>query len=92
VQLGVALLVAFERRARAVVAPAVELDDQLAVGPVRVDLVAVYLRVRDGAGDLVAIAEVEECRLELAAGVGELVGDQLVQRLRSWPPGACCLQ
>ena len=66
VQLGVALAVALEGRARSVVPPAVELDHDVAAGPVGVDLDAVQLRVHDRARETVAIAQGEEGRLRIA--------------------------
>ena len=65
-QLGVALAVALEGRARSVVPPAVELDHDVAAGPVGVDLDAVQLRVHDRARETVAIAQGEEGRLRIA--------------------------
>ena len=62
VELGVALAVALEGGAGAVVAPAVELDGELAVRPVGVDLVAVDLGVRERARDGVVVAEGERAR------------------------------
>ncbi|HZH25329.1 MAG TPA: hypothetical protein VEY49_10515, partial [Solirubrobacteraceae bacterium] len=88
VQLRVALLVALEGATGAVVAPAVELDDQSVLRPVRVDLEAVELRVRDRERQAVAGAEVEECCLEVAAGGLCLVLGELSDVLRTRPAGA----
>jgi hypothetical protein len=88
-QLGVAFLVALERRAGAVVAPAVELDDEVVRRPPGVELVAAELGVHHRAREAVAVAQVAEGGLEVAAGVGEILREQLPQRVRSRSTGAC---
>jgi len=88
VQLGVALAVALEGRARAVVPPAVKLDDDVAAGPVGVDLDAVQLRVHDRAREAVAIAQGEEGRLQIAAGERLLLARQLPDPLGPRSTGA----
>ena len=88
VQLGVALLVALERGSRSVVAPAVELDGESVLPPLGVDLVAVELRVHDRAREAVAVAEVDEGGLEVAAGVGELLVHEFADPRRPRSTGA----
>jgi len=88
VQLGVALLVALEGAAGAVEAVGVQLDDQVAVRPVGVDLVAVEQRVHRGTRDAVAVAEVEKRRLEVAAGEGGTAVEEGLDPSRSRPAGA----
>jgi len=81
-EFGVARAVALEGGAGAVVAPAVELDGYGVPGPLRVDLVAVELLVHGRAREAVARAQVDERGLELAAGVRQLVGGELLDLFR----------
>ena len=87
-QLGVALLVALERGSGAVVAPAVELDDEVVRGEVGVDLVSTDVRIRERAWKAVTVTEVEKRGLEVAAGVGKLLLDQLPDPRRAGSTGA----
>ena len=88
VQLRVALLVALEGAAVAVVAPAVELDREPVLRPVGVDLEAVKLRVGERARQAVAGAEVDEGGLELAARELCLVLREISEVQRARPAGA----
>ena len=84
-QLGVALPVALERRTGVVEAPAVELGDDAVLQPVAVDEVPVHHDVRPRPLDPVSPAEDEHRRLEVAAGVIRLDGEELREPCR---PGA----
>jgi hypothetical protein len=88
VKVGVALAIALERRARAVMAPAVELGDQPVVRPQRIHLVAGDDRVGERPHDAVAVAQGDERRLEVAAGMRRPAREQSLQGSRTRPPRA----
>ena len=82
-QVGVALPVALERRTGVVEAPAVELGDDAVLRPVTVDEVPVHDDVRPRPLDPVSPAEDDHRRLEVAAGVIRLGGEEIGEPCRA---------
>ncbi len=86
-QVGVALPVALERRTGVVEAPAVELGDDAVLRPVAVDEVPVHHDVRPRPLDPVSPAEDDHRRLEVAAGVIRLGGEEIREPCRTGASG-----
>ena len=82
-QVGVALPVALERCTGVVEAPAVELGDDAVLRPVTVDEVPVHDDVRPRPLDPVSPAEDDHRRLEVAAGVIRLGGEEIGEPCRA---------
>ena len=85
--LGVARAVALERGAGAVMAPAVELGHEPVIGPVAVDETASDDDVGAWRRQPVPPAQQDHRGLEVAAGMGRLLGDQFGEEPRAGAAG-----